>query len=105
MKKIILVLLVCVVLIIPATLFAEIKKEEVKFLEGENILKTPEDFSPIYAKDFVKLNPEIVTITFEENNNTLAYVNVFGGVGQNFVLMQNKTYDIVCKKEGDIKWD
>ncbi len=53
---------------------------------------------PIYVDALVKLNPEIQVISFTENNQTTGYVNVFGGVGKNFIV-EARTYEIITSKQ------
>ncbi len=53
---------------------------------------------PIYVETLVKLNPEIQVISFIENNQTVGYVNVFGGVGENFVV-ESRDYEIIASKK------
>ena len=54
--------------------------------------------SPIYAETLVKLNPEIQTISYRENNQTTGYVNFYGGIGENFII-ESREYEIVVSKD------
>ncbi len=67
--------------------------------EGKTFLNTSADFNPIYVKDLVNLFPEISTISCTENGEEKGYVNVFGGIGENFVMLPNRTYEVVSKRE------
>jgi hypothetical protein len=51
----------------------------------------------------VKIYPEINAITYYEGDEEKGYVNVFGGVGENFVVMFNNTYEITVEKEVTLK--
>ncbi len=52
---------------------------------------------PIYVKTLIKLNPDIEAISYEENNQTIGYVNVFGGIGEDFIV-ENRDYEIIAGK-------
>jgi hypothetical protein len=98
MKKIIIVLGILFVL---ATLIVNvINAERFNKLEldgGENEVYLNESLG--YVSDLVRLYPEIETISYIEGNETIGYVNVFGGIGTNFFIEANKSYEIVLSKE------
>ena len=50
-----------------------------------------------YAETLIKLNPDIEAISYKEDNETIGYANVFGGVGKNFVV-ESRTYEIIVKE-------
>jgi hypothetical protein len=56
-------------------------------------------FKPIYAEDLVLLYPDITAISYVENNVSYGYVNIFGGIGQNFVIQPGKEYEIIAKNK------
>jgi hypothetical protein len=93
--------LVFVILIfgISGIIIAEEFKEGIKLSEGKNIINLSFEFSPLYVKDLVLIYPEISTVTYNESNQEWGYVNVFGGIGENFVIYPNKTYEITVKQE------
>jgi len=53
---------------------------------------------PIYAETLINLNPDIEAISYSENNRTIGYVNVLGGIGQNFIV-ENREYEIIVSKD------
>jgi len=66
--------------------------------KGKNLFSVE---NPISAKELAMLNPEIETISLKENDTigyVNGYVNVFGGIGKNFILEPGKTYEIVSEK-------
>jgi hypothetical protein len=54
--------------------------------------------SPKNVKDFIRLNPSIEVISFKEENKTIGYVNIFNGIGENFVIQKNVEYEIIVKQ-------
>ncbi len=70
--------------------------------EGKNIINTSLEFSPIYVEDLIKLFPDITTVSYTEKEREVGYVNVFGGIGENFIILPNKTYEITSQKGGII---
>jgi hypothetical protein len=71
--------------------------EPINLIEGKNNLSLNLS-SPIYVKDFVKLNPNIEVISYVEDNLTIGYVNYLGGFGKNFIV-QAGDYEIIAKKD------
>jgi len=57
---------------------------------------------PIYAETLVKLNPSIEAISYTENNKTIGYVNIFGGIGKNFIIEKGKQYEVIVKEDLDL---
>lgn len=53
---------------------------------------------PIYVETLVNINPDIEAVSYFENNQTIGYVNVLGGIGENFVI-ENKEYEIIVSKD------
>lgn len=56
---------------------------------------------PFYVETLVKLNPTIEVISYKEGNETIGYVNVFNGVGKNFII-ENREYEIVVKENTNL---
>lgn len=90
---------VLLILSISGIIIAEEFKEGVNLIEGKNLINLSQDFDPIYVEDFVKIYPEITTITYNNGTHELGYVNVFGGIGENFIVYPNKIYEITTKGE------
>jgi len=71
----------------------------IRLNKGENIINTSAEFNPIYASELVRIFPEIATIIYNDSGEEIGYVNVFGGIGDNFIVLPNKTYEITTTKE------
>lgn len=69
---------------------------------GKNQVIIPEDsdYFEIYASDITALNPDIEYIHYQDSflNQSLGYVNVFGGIGDNFLVKSGESYEIGSKK-------
>jgi hypothetical protein len=99
MNKFLLILTLVIILLgISGIIIAEEFKEGIKLSEGKNTINLSFEFSPLYVKDLVLIYPEISTVTYNESNQEWGYVNVFGGVGENFVIYPNKIYEITVKQ-------
>jgi hypothetical protein len=53
---------------------------------------------PFYVKDLVKWNPTISVVSYIEENKTVGYVNLFNGIGDNFVIDNDKDYEVILNK-------
>jgi hypothetical protein len=53
-----------------------------------------------YASELIRNNPDIDSITYFDEflNESYGYVNVFGGIGKNFVIKPGEKYEINVKK-------
>lgn len=69
---------------------------EIELSKGKNEIRF--NISGVYASDLIKFYPEIETITYREENETIGFVNIFGGIGVNFMLESNRTYEINSNK-------
>lgn len=85
-----------------AVTLAEMSEEGIKLNIGKNFINLSFEFSPVYVQDLVKNYPGISTITSNESGIIEGYVNVFGGIGKNFLIESNKEYEIITKKEETI---
>jgi hypothetical protein len=47
-----------------------------------------------YSDQFIRLNPCVQAISYSENGESIGYVNVFGGIGKNFIVMEGKSYNV-----------
>lgn len=56
----------------------------------------------IYASELIRINPDIETISYTEDNKSIGYANIFKGVGKNFILQPGTIYEITAKKEINI---
>ena len=94
MKKILMILFVLVVL--SGIMNAEIFPEKIELYEGKNNFTAFSDLG--YASELVTMYPEIETISYKGSNETIGYVNVFGGIGVDFLIEENKTYEINARR-------
>ncbi len=98
-KSRIILLIVLIIFAISGIIFAEEFKVGTKLFEGKNVILFESDLSPIYVSELIKRYPEIATVTSNESEIEKGYVNVFGGVGEDFIIYPNKTYEITVQKE------
>ena len=75
---------------------------KIQLLEGENEILVPEYVSPFYVQDLVKGYPEILTVTYFEFQEEKGYVNLFGGIGENFIIYPNNTYNLTVNKNLEV---
>jgi hypothetical protein len=52
---------------------------------------------PIYVSALIELNPEIEAVSYKENNETVGYINIFGGIGTDFPV-EAREYEIIASK-------
>ena len=64
--------------------------------EGKNIVRINLS-EQVYAETLIRLNPDVEAISYTEGNKTVGYVNVFDGVGKNFIL-EDREYEIIAGK-------
>lgn len=91
MKRLIFVLLLIIGI---SFVFAVDVPREVQLVEGKNIVNATE-FEPLYIKTLVKMYPEIESASYDVGGVSYGYVNVFGGIGTDFVVMPGIDYEIV----------
>jgi len=100
MNKFLLILTLTILLFgISGVIIAEEFKDSIKIYQGENTINLSFDFNPLYVKDLMIIYPEIATVTYNESNQEWGYVNVFGGIGENFIISPNKIYTITTNQE------
>ncbi|GEM_PF-1103800 len=71
------------------------KKTDLK--RGKNLLEINQT---MYVRDFVRMNPDIETVSYFDEflNKSIGYVNVFGGVGKNFLMTPGQVYEVNAKR-------
>jgi hypothetical protein len=99
MKRISWILIIIVIIFSNTIILAEMSEEGIKLTVGKNLINLSFEFSPINVQDLIRNYPEISTITSNESGIIEGYVNVFGGIGKNFLIESNKEYEIITKKE------
>ena len=72
----------------------------IKLLKGKNnmFLNT----NQIYVKDLVRINPDIEVISYKENNRSIGYVNLFDGIGDNFLINRSIEYEIIVRQDTNL---
>jgi hypothetical protein len=100
--KILLIIFITLILISLVSPIMIIEQEDpgyiIKIGPGK-VLVSFNDSRDLYAKDIILANPEIDYISYTEENKTIGYVNIFHGVGKNFLIEENKVYEIFVKEE------
>jgi len=73
------------------------KNTGTKLHKGKNYLEINQTLS---AKKLISLNPNIESISYFNKflNRDIGYVNIFGGVGSNFLTKQGQIYEISVSK-------
>jgi hypothetical protein len=109
MKNNLLVLIILLIfLFTTAITIAEILPDEkgIQLEQGENEILMSLEFSPIYVSDLIKAYPEIMMITYfdEISEEEIGYVNVFGGIGENFIMYADKTYFITVEEKLEVSF-
>lgn len=68
---------------------------------GKNNISFNEYF---YASEIINWNPKIESISYRTlDNQTIGYVNTFGGIGKNFLILPNQTYEISTNQNISLK--
>ena len=98
-KRLLILFFVLLILGVSGIIIAEEFKEGIKLADGKNLINLSSEFSPLYVGDLVKIYPEIAAVTYDNGEKQVGYVNVFGGVGENFVIYPNTIYEITTKQE------
>lgn len=94
-------IILSIVLIFSAGIIAQKSPTEINIYEGKNNIVMNQSMGDVFVSDLVKAYPEIETITWidkENSSNSKGYVNIFGGVGEDFVLTPNENYEIISKQ-------
>ncbi len=68
-----------------------------ELVKGKNFVNF-ENVNPFYVSDLVKLNPGIEVVSYSLDNFTFGYVNLFEGLGKNFVVKEG-VYEIVVRED------
>lgn len=106
MKKFMVIILI--LLVGGAIIIAYPSPSEIEVNEGKNTIEINETFTPFRVSVLVENNEYIRSVTliesyFGSNNSSRGYVNAFGGIGENFMIEPNKTYEIVSSKNKTIQ--
>lgn len=88
----VLAFLLCVLFFLMAG-FA-LPQKEVELIRGKNNLSV--NWSGPMVEELVEEYPQIEAISSREENK--GYVNVFGGIGENFRIEENKKYEVAVSE-------
>lgn len=98
-----LIFLCCLILAFSFAVYAGMAEElhsrsGVILLEGKNQVEIDR---AVLVKEIVILNPEIEYVSYYDEflNKQVAYVNVFGGVGDNFLIEPGRIYEFSVRKK------
>jgi len=71
--------------------------QKINLVTGKNYVTINNTMS---VRELVKINPEVESISYMDSflNQSIGYVNAFGGVGKNFLVVPNQVYEISVKK-------
>lgn len=94
MKKILFLLMIVISL---TTTLAE-NPLNIKINEGRNNFTIEEYFPPVYASQLIADYPGIQSVSVKEYGQSLGYINLFGGIGTNFLIESGKNYEIYTSK-------
>jgi hypothetical protein len=94
-----LLILTLLILSIGGIILAQDFSEGFNLSEGKNFINLSFEFNPIYVEDFIRAYPEITTVTYNNGTEEIGYVNIFGGIGENFVIYPNQIYEINTNQE------
>ena len=111
-RRVLIMILIWALIIFSTTItLADLLPEQERiFIErGENKVLMPLEFSPVYVSNLIKEYPEIIMVTYFSENigkegepEEIGYVNVFGGVGKNFIIYGNSTYFITVENDLEV---
>jgi len=92
-----LILLSLIFIILAEMGFAKDEGQKISLEKGKNYVTIN---NTIYVQELIRINPEIESISYIDSflNQSIGYVNVFGGVGKNFVIVPEQVYEISVKK-------
>jgi hypothetical protein len=59
-----------------------------------------------YARTFIQQHPDVEYISYYDEflQRSVTYVNVFGGIGQNFVIIPGRSYEISVRTDTTIHY-
>jgi hypothetical protein len=100
-NKIILFAVICLLVLITFMVISSEEVNTLKLIKGKNFIQF-NITQPFYVKTFIELNPQIEVISFKKDNKTFGYVNVFSGIGDNFIVQKNIEYEIIAKENVSI---
>ncbi|MBD3253354.1 hypothetical protein GF386_06480 [Candidatus Pacearchaeota archaeon] len=97
-NKLLFIAIFVVFLIICSFIILSMEENNLYLVEGKNNIVI-NDSEPFYVKTLVELNQDIEVVSCKNEDYDFGYVNVFGGVGENFIIYPNKKYEIIANKD------
>jgi len=73
----------------------------IELYKGKNLVKLNHT-NPFYVKSLIELNRDIEAVSYLENNRTIGYVDIFGGVGENFIIQEDIEYEIIASRDTNL---
>ena len=97
------ILFLLIVIGIIAFSFSGVYSSETIGIESKNLIigKNHVRFNliePFYVRDLIRWNPEISVVSYVNKNKTIGYVNLFNGIGENFIIENGKDYELILNK-------
>lgn len=99
LKKLFVLVFFVLFVLLGAFVLVSLEDDSLKLEEGKNKIRL--NFSDaFYVDSLIKLNPDIEVVSYiDEYNQSTGYVNIFGGIGENFVIYPNAEYEIITRKD------
>ena len=69
----------------------------INLIEGKNVIIF-NNSKELFVKTLIELNPKIDVVSYRYDNRTIGYINIFNGVGDNFVIQPDMQYEIISKE-------
>lgn len=93
-KKFMIILVIFVIFV--GSFITISSKDAVELVKGKNHVELNIS-QPFYVETLMKLNPSIEVASYQAGEETIGYVNVFKGVGKNFIVDTGE-YEIIVKE-------
>lgn len=81
-------------IIIVSSISYSIEDKNLLLYSGKNLVYL-NNTEPFYVGDMIKLNPDIEYVSYQtSDNSTKGFINVFGGIGENFIVFSDVEYEV-----------
>ena len=97
MRTLRLLLVFIIVLFVFGILTGLNEESLISLKKGKNVVElNVTDF--FYVKTLIKLNPDIEVVSYVEDGKSIGYVNLFSGIGDNFIVYEGE-YEIIVSED------
>jgi hypothetical protein len=69
----------------------------IELKEGKNYINLSLN-EQLYVSQLVKSNPSISVVSYIRDNKTIGYVNLYNGIGEDFLIENGVEYEIISNK-------